>query len=130
MPGPFERGRTLLALGTTQRRAKRKRAARDSLEQALAIFEDLGASLWAEKTRAELTRLGGHASKAGQLTPTERRVAELVTEGRSNRDVAATLFVSVRAVEANLTRIYAKLGVRSRAELTQRLRAGKQREAL
>ena len=67
MPGPFERGRTLLALGTRQRRAKRKRAARDSLEQALAIFEDLGASLWAEKTLAELTRLGGHASKAGQL---------------------------------------------------------------
>jgi len=127
MPGPFERGRTLLALGTTERRAKRKRAARQSLDQALAIFEQLGASVWAERTNAELARIGGHTTALG-LTPTERRVAELVAKGQKNREVAAALFVSVRAIEANLTRIYAKLGVRSRSELAHRLESPEQEQ--
>ena len=128
MPGPFERGRTLLALGTTERRAKRKRTARQSLEQALAIFEQLGASVWAERTKAELARIGGHTTSQG-LTPTERRVAELVATGQKNREVAAALFVSVRAVEANLTRIYAKLGLRSRSELAHRLEVPEEEQA-
>ena len=81
--------------------------------------------LWAEKARAELARIGGRPPATGDLTPTERRVAELVAEGRSNKEVAAALFVSVKTVEANLTRIYAKLGVHSRTEMARELAASK-----
>jgi DNA-binding CsgD family transcriptional regulator len=126
---PFEHARTLLALGATRRRAKMKRPAREALEQALASFEELGAAIWAEKARAELTRIGGRPAATGQLTPTERRVAALVAEGRSNKEVAASLFVTVKTVEANLSRIYAKLGLRSRTELTHRLTADKPEES-
>lgn len=117
---PFERARTLLVLGQAQRRGKQKRAARESLEAALAVFEELGARLWAERARAELARIGGRAP-AGGLTATEQRIAELVAEGRSNKEVAAALFVTVKTVERNLTRIYEKLGIRSRAQLAGRL---------
>jgi DNA-binding CsgD family transcriptional regulator len=120
MPGPFERGRTLLARGVVLRRARRRREAREALEQALAIFEELGTPLWAAKARAELGRIGGRAAGRG-LTPTERRIAELVSEGRSNKDVAAQLFITPRTVEGHLTRIYEKLGVHSRTELAHRL---------
>jgi DNA-binding CsgD family transcriptional regulator len=119
---PFERGRTLLALGETQRRAKQKRAARETLQAALAVFEELGAPLWAEKARADLRRLGGRPRGLNDLTPTEERVAVLVGEGQTNHEVAAALYVSDRTVEGHLTRIYAKLGVRSRAELARRRR--------
>jgi DNA-binding CsgD family transcriptional regulator len=119
LPMPFDRSRTLLALGEVQRRAKQKRAARETLEAALAIFEELGAKLWAEKARAELARVSGRAP-AGGLTPTEQRIAELVAEGGSNKEVAAALFVTVKTVERNLTRIYEKLGLRSRTELASR----------
>jgi DNA-binding CsgD family transcriptional regulator len=117
---PFERGRTLLALGEVHRRAKHKRAGREALEAAWALFDELGASIWAANARGELARIGGRVS-AGELTPTERRVAELVAAGRSNKEVAGELFVTVRAVEANLSRVYAKLGIRSRTELVRRL---------
>jgi DNA-binding NarL/FixJ family response regulator len=106
-------------LGSVRRRAKRKAAARDALDEALANLEAIGARLWADRARAELARIGGRARSSG-LTPTEERVAELVAEGRSNKEVADELFVSVRTVEANLTRIYAKLGIRSRTELAGR----------
>jgi DNA-binding CsgD family transcriptional regulator len=122
MPGPFERGRTLLAQGVILRRARRKRDARGALEQALAIFEELGTPLWATKARAEIGRLGGRrAHEAGELTPTEARVAELVADGKSNKEVAAELVVSVHTVEATLTSIYRKLGVRSRTEMARKL---------
>jgi DNA-binding NarL/FixJ family response regulator len=117
---PFERARTLLALGSTMLRAKRKRAARESLGEALAGFERLGAAIWAERTRAELARIGGRPPSDGSLTGTEQRVAELVAEGRTNREVAAALFVSERTVEGHLSRIYSKLGVRSRTGLVRR----------
>ena len=116
---PFDRAQTLLALGETRRRAKQKRAARESLQAALAAFEELGAPLWAEKARADLRRLGGRPRGPGELTPSEERVAALVGDGRTNREVAAALYVSERTVEGHLTRIYAKLGVRSRAELAR-----------
>jgi DNA-binding NarL/FixJ family response regulator len=106
-------------LGSVQRRAKQKAAARASLEEALAGLEEMGARLWAERARAELARIGDRARSSG-LTPTDERVADLVAEGRSNKEVADALFVSVRTVEANLTRIYAKLGIRSRTELARR----------
>jgi ATP/maltotriose-dependent transcriptional regulator MalT len=117
LPMPFELGRTMLALGAIRRRAKQKRPAREALEEALAIFERLGAPLWAEKARAELARIGGRRSVAGQLTEAEARVAKLAAAGRTNREIADTLFMSVRTVEGHLSRSYAKLGVRSRTEL-------------
>ena len=122
---PFQYARTLLALGATQRRAKRRRAARMSLERALVTFERLPAPLWAKKARAELARIGGRAPSRGALTPSEERVAALVVEGRTNREVAAALFVTERTVEAALTRVYGKLGVRSRTELARRLQQQK-----
>jgi DNA-binding CsgD family transcriptional regulator len=117
MASPFERGRTLLAYGALLRRARQKRAARERLEEALGIFEQLGAEVWAERTRAELARLGGRRPAGQKLTPTELRVAQLVAEGRSNKEVAAALVVSPRTVEDHLSRIYQKLGVRSRTQL-------------
>ncbi len=119
---PFELARTLLVTGEVRRRARQKREARASLERALGIFQGLGAPLWAARARAELERVGGRVP--GVLTPTERRVAELVAEGRTNREVADALFVSVKTVEANLSRIYAKLGIRSRTELAREILAG------
>jgi DNA-binding CsgD family transcriptional regulator len=118
---PFEVGRTLLALGAAQRRAKRWAEARRSLEEAKRTFERIGARLWLQRAEEELGRVPGRRPGAEALTPTERRVAELVVEGRRNKEVAAALFVTVKAVEANLSRIYAKLGVRSRSELARRL---------
>jgi DNA-binding CsgD family transcriptional regulator len=118
---PFERARTLLAFGATQRRAKRKSAARKTIGEALAIFEELGAALWAGKARAELKSIGGRAPSRSELTPTEERVAALVAEGRTNREVAALLYVTDRTVEFHLSRIYRKLGIRSRTELARRL---------
>jgi DNA-binding CsgD family transcriptional regulator len=120
-PQPFERGRTLLALGVVQRRAKRRGEARETLRQALELFDALGAALWAEKAAAELARIPGRAPGSGELTETERQIAELVAEGNTNKEVATRLFVSVRTVEAALSRIYGKLDVRSRTELVRRL---------
>jgi DNA-binding CsgD family transcriptional regulator len=121
IPIPFERARTLLALGSAQRRAKQRAAARQSLEQALAVFERLGARLWSERTRGELARMGGRTPAPDALSATEQRVAALVATGRTNPEVAAELFLTVHTVEKALTRIYAKLGIRSRTELARRL---------
>ena len=122
---PLERGRTLLVRGTLQRRNREKRPARESLTQALALFDELGARLWSERARAELTRIGGRApATPGVLTPTEERVAALVAAGRTYREVADALFISPKTVQWNLSKIYRKLGVRSRAELAATLAAG------
>jgi DNA-binding NarL/FixJ family response regulator len=91
------------------------------LRSALDRFEQLGAQVWADKARTELTRISGRTPAGKELTPSEQRIAELVAEGRTNREVAAELFVTVHTVEAALTRIYSKLGVRSRTELARRL---------
>jgi DNA-binding CsgD family transcriptional regulator len=116
---PFERCVSVLELGRVQRRLRRKAEARATLERALAMFEELGAPLWAQAARAEIARIGGRTAADG-LTPSERRIASLVADGRSNREVAAELFVTVRTVETALTRIYRKLGVRSRTELARK----------
>jgi DNA-binding CsgD family transcriptional regulator len=123
-PVPLERSRALLCLGAMHRRARHKRDARMSLETALAGFERLGASAWAERARAELAAVGGRGRTPGLLTPTEGRVAELVAEGLQTKQVAAALFVSAKTVEGHLTNIYAKLGVHSRTELARRMRDG------
>jgi len=117
---PFELARARLVLGEVQRRAKQRKAARETLDLAIAGFEALGAHLWAARARAEQARIGGRTTIEG-LSATELRVAQLVAEGRSNKEVAAALFVSVRAVEANLSRVYAKLGIESRTELARRI---------
>jgi len=116
---PFQHARTLLALGRTQRRAKKRGAARTTLEDARVRFERLGAPLWVEQARAELARIGGRAPSRGELTEGEHRIAELVAEGRTNREVAAALFLTEHSVATALTRVYRKLGVRSRAELAR-----------
>ena len=118
---PLDRGRTLLALGVAQRRAKRRREARATLESALAVFEGVGAALWAERARGELRRISGRAPTTGALTPAEERVAALVAEGKTNREVAAALFLSDRTVEGHLSHIFGKLGVRHRTELARAL---------
>ena len=125
---PFDRARTLLALGQVQRKAKQKRASRETLEQALAAFDELGARLWAEKARAELRRISGRRRASAELTETEQRVASLAAEGRSNKAIAAALFVSTHTVDRHLTRIYAKLDVHSRRDLAQRLAITQQGE--
>jgi DNA-binding CsgD family transcriptional regulator len=114
---PLDRGRTLLALGAVQRRLKRRREARTTLEEALAVFEGIGAALWAERARAELKRISGRAASPGALTPAEERVAALVALGKTNKEVAAALFLSNRTVEGHLGRIFGKLGIRQRAEV-------------
>jgi ATP/maltotriose-dependent transcriptional regulator MalT len=116
LPMPFERARTQLLLGRLQRRQRHKEVAAATLREALAVFEDLGTPLWADRVRAELDRVNV-APTSTALTPTEQRVAELAAAGMTNRDVAAALFISPKTVEANLARIYRKLGIHSRAEL-------------
>ena len=118
---PFGTARALLGLGVVRRRARKKRDARDAIQAALDGFEQLGAATWVEKARSELGRIGGRTREEG-LTPAERRVAVLVAEGRTNREVAAALFLTERTVASHLSHVYAKLGVRSRTELARQLR--------
>ena len=117
---PFEAARSRLALGQVYRRAGYKGLASEALNEAAAAFEQLSIPRWTERARDEAGRVGLRPATS-TLTETERRVAELVGSGRSNQETAAELFVSVKTVEANLTRIYRKLSVRSRTELASRL---------
>jgi DNA-binding CsgD family transcriptional regulator len=120
---PFAFARTLLVQGRLHHRAKQKRRAADALHQALEIFERLGAPTWADQTRSELERVGLRRSPQ-ELTVSELRVAELAAVGRTNREIAAAAFMSQKTVEATLSRIYRKLGIRSRAQLGLRLVEG------
>jgi DNA-binding CsgD family transcriptional regulator len=120
---PFELGRTLLGLGVVRRRNRQKRLARDAIERALEIFQQLGADLWATRSRSELARISGRTATVVTLSPTESRIARMVADGATNKEAAAGLFLSVKTVEWNLSRIYRKLGVRSRVELARWLDA-------
>jgi DNA-binding CsgD family transcriptional regulator len=117
LPMPFERARTQLLLGQLQRRQRQKERARATLREAMHAFESMGTSLWAQRAEAELARSDVPPTHKQELTPSERRVAELAAAGMTNRDVAAALFISPKTVEANLGRIYRKLGIKTRAEL-------------
>ncbi|WP_165960239.1 AAA family ATPase [Actinocrispum wychmicini] len=117
---PLEYGRTLLAQGQVLRRNKAKGEARIALENALACFTAIGATPFTEIATTELTRVQP-ARSGGTLTKTERKIAELVATGLTNREVAAQLFASVRTVEGHLAAVYRKLGVRSRTELARLL---------
>ena len=121
MPGPFEQGRTLLAKGMVERRDRKRARAKGSFEEALEIFEAIGAALWAGRAQQELGRVGLRRAAGDELTESELRVAELAARGLTNREVAAALFMSPKTVEANLSRIYRKLGIGSRAELGARM---------
>jgi DNA-binding CsgD family transcriptional regulator len=118
---PFELARTYLVQGSIERRAKQKAEAREALGRAEAIFARLGARLWLERVERELARTGLTRSLDRELTPTELRVAELAAAGAQNKQIAGALFVSLKTVEANLSRVYAKLGIRSRTELASQL---------
>jgi DNA-binding CsgD family transcriptional regulator len=120
-PRPIDNARTLLVLGQVQRRANQRGAARETLEHALQIFEQLGAEQWAKRTRAELARLGLRRKAGGELTPTELQVAEHAASGMTNRQIAGALFISPKTVEANLARVYRKLGISSRAQLGRQI---------
>jgi DNA-binding CsgD family transcriptional regulator len=117
---PFERGRTLLVLGEVQRRCRHKRLARASFEEALAVFEAVGAPLWIARAVRERARVTARRSPSG-LTATEERIARLAAEGLTNQSIANRAFVAVGTVEANLSRAYRKLGITSRAQLARAL---------
>ena len=134
---PFARARTVLAHAEVRRRWRRPGAARPLLLEAEATFAALGAHPWTERARTELAATGqrpaaGEVTDAGPsldvLTPQEFQVARGVGEGLSNVEVAAALFVSRKTVEAHVTRVFRKLGVRSRsqlaAEMTRRQQQG------
>jgi DNA-binding CsgD family transcriptional regulator len=119
---PFDRARTQLSFGSFLRRQRRRSDAREHLRAAAETFERLGAEPWSERARVELRATGETARKRdpstfSQLTPQETQIARLVGDGKSNKDVAAQLFLSPRTVEYHLAKVFAKLGITSRAEL-------------
>lgn len=113
----LDRARALLVRGTILRRARSPREAAAALDEAASIFESIGAQAWLERVAAETGRLGLRRPGTDALTPSERQVAELAASGMTNREVAERLYLSPKTVEAHLARAYAKLGIRSRAEL-------------
>jgi DNA-binding CsgD family transcriptional regulator len=121
-PVPFELARTLLVHGQVLRRLKQKRAARASLERAVAIFDELGAAPWTARAREDLSRTAARATPH-DLSATELRIARLAAAGLTNDAIASEVFVSRKTVEANLSRVYGKLGIRSRAQLARALDA-------
>jgi DNA-binding CsgD family transcriptional regulator len=120
---PLERARCLLIAGLAHRRARRKREAQLAFEAAAAEFEAIGALAFAARARAELRRVGVRTARTVELSPTEQRVAKLAATGQTNRAIADELFISPKTVEANLSRIYRKLGVANRAQLGAALSA-------
>jgi DNA-binding CsgD family transcriptional regulator len=125
MAMPLELGRTLLVLGQIQRRLRRKRAAKDSLARANELFEQAGARLWSAKATDEIERIGlrrpASARGTSQLSETEHQVATLAVSGLTNKKIAAQLFISPKTVQANLSKVYKKLDVHSRAQLGARM---------
>jgi len=114
---PAELGRTLLAQGRLYRRRNERRRAQEVLERAVSVLGAAGARGWAAIAGDELVRARGRRGDAAALTATERMICELASSGMRNHEIAAQLFLSDKTVEANLSRSYRKLGVRSRTEL-------------
>lgn len=124
---PLPRARLELATGSLLRRDGQRSAAASLLSDALRRLRSMGAEIWIELCERELAACGQRPAKrsgaaaAVDLTPQERIIARLVAEGRTNRQVAEELFVSVKTVEHHLSRIYAKLGVRTRTQMAAAL---------
>ncbi len=121
---PFEAARTALLLGERLRRGQRPGEARAHLRMAWETFERAGARPWARRAQGELRAAGesGQAPPAAvldALTPQELRIASLVADGLSSKQIAAQLFLSPRTVEYHLYKIYPKLGIGSRTELAR-----------
>lgn len=121
VPMPFERARSQMLLGELQRRQRGRENAAAPLREALATFDNLNTPLWANRARSSLDRIHFGRPHPTTLTSAERGVADLAAAGTTNHDIAASLFISPKTVEVHLTRIYRKLGIRSRAELGRRL---------
>lgn len=121
---PFAVARSLLVLGRIERQLGHRRAAGERLDRAADLFDALPAPAWAAQARQEIGRLGRRRGAGEELTPAEARVVELIAGGLTNRAAAQQLVLSPKTVEAHLARAYAKLGVRSRAELGRRLATG------
>ncbi|MEO5885382.1 MAG: helix-turn-helix transcriptional regulator, partial [Candidatus Limnocylindrales bacterium] len=122
--GAYAMARSLLVLGQLERRLGHRRAAGERLDRAAALFDALPAPAWTAQTRQEIDRLGRRRGAGEGLTPAEIRVVELIASGLTNRVVAERLVLSPKTVEAHLARAYAKLGIRSRAELGRRIASG------
>jgi DNA-binding CsgD family transcriptional regulator len=125
-PWRLELAHTATDLGAALRRAGRRREARAALEPALDAAHACGAEALAARAEAELRSTGARPRRRAisgleALTPTETRVAALAAAGRSNREVAQELFVSVATVETHLTRTYRKLDLSGRAGLAAAL---------
>ena len=125
---PFELARTLLCEGKVLRRWRRPASARSALRDALGLFERLGARPWAHRAAAELAATGIRSvsartgrAKIDALTPQELQIARMVAAGLNNAEAAAAMFLSRKTVETHLTRIYRKLEIRSRTDLTRLL---------
>jgi DNA-binding CsgD family transcriptional regulator len=124
-PAPHEEGRTHLVLGEALLAAGRREEAREPLRAAIGRFERAGARPWGERGRRGLRAAGAVARHAvetpsgAELTPHEQRVAQLVSQGLTNRETAAALFVSTKTVEHHLRSVFRKLGLRRRAELAK-----------
>jgi DNA-binding CsgD family transcriptional regulator len=126
---PFERGRTELLYGERLRRANRRRDARPHLRAALGLFDDLGAAPWRERAQNELRATGERVPRREpdareQLTPQELQIALLVAEGKTNREIGASIFLSPKTIEFHLTRVYRKLDIHSRRELIKQFAGG------
>jgi DNA-binding CsgD family transcriptional regulator len=124
---PYEAARTRLCHGEVLRRAGRRVDARIQLRAALEAFERLGAAAWAERARRELAGSGERArprsdpAAVDTLTAQELQIARAIADGATNREAGADLFLSPKTIETHLTRIYRKLGIRSRTELVRAL---------
>jgi DNA-binding CsgD family transcriptional regulator len=125
-PSVYGHARSLTELGAALRRAGFDRDARDPLRRALDLADRCGARHLTTRARDELVATGARPrrralSGSDALTPSERRVAWLAADGRSNPEIAQTLFVTVRTVEGHLTQTYSKLGISSREQLPDAL---------
>jgi DNA-binding CsgD family transcriptional regulator len=127
-PALLERAHSLAELGAALRRSGQRAAARDPLAQALELAACCGARPLAARARDELKATGARPRRPWRtgveaLTPSELRVAQLAAEGRTNREIAAELYVTLKAIEGHLARAYAKLGIEGRAQLPHALAA-------
>ncbi|OAI55934.1 hypothetical protein AYO48_02180 [Gaiella sp. SCGC AG-212-M14] len=121
-----ELARARLVYGEWLRRERRRRDGRVELRAASQLFESMGALAFADRAQSELAATGERVHRRTPetlelLTPQERRIATLVSEGAPNAEVAAQLFISSRTVEYHLAKIFRKLRIRSRSELARSL---------